>query len=62
MDERILRARARENLRENWGLSIAVAVVALAATLLMGRHFSNAILFIFITYILMNIVGACFKR
>ena len=28
MDERILRARARENLRNNWGVSIAVAVVA----------------------------------
>ena len=28
MDERILRARARANLRNNWGVSIAVAVVA----------------------------------
>jgi CDP-diacylglycerol--serine O-phosphatidyltransferase len=41
---------------------IAVAVVALAATLLMGRHFSNAILFIFITYILMNIVALPFSK
>ena len=41
---------------------IALAVVSLAATLLMGHHFSHAILFIFITYILMNIVRAIFKR
>ena len=41
---------------------IAVAVVALAVTLLMGHHFSHAILFIFLTYILMNIVSAIFKR
>jgi CDP-diacylglycerol--serine O-phosphatidyltransferase len=41
---------------------IAVAVVALAVTLIIGQHFSHAILFIFITYILMNIVSAIFKR
>ena len=41
---------------------IAVAVVALVVTLLMGHHFSHAILFIFLTYILMNIVSAIFKR
>ena len=41
---------------------IAVAVVALAVTMIIGQHFSHAILFIFITYILMNIVSAIFKR
>ena len=41
---------------------IAVAIVSLAVTLIIGQHFSHAILFIFITYILMNIVGAIFKR
>ena len=41
---------------------ITVAVVALAVTLIMGQHFSHAILFIFITYILMNIVSSIFKR
>ena len=41
---------------------IAVAVVSLAVTLIIGQHFSHAILFIFITYILMNIVSAIFKR
>lgn len=40
MDERILRARARENLRNNWGLSIAVAVVAsLLGGLITGTSF-----------------------
>ena len=41
---------------------LAAAVASLAATLLMGHHFSHAVLFIFITYILMNIVRAIFKR
>ena len=41
---------------------IAVAVVALAVTMIIGQHFSHAILLIFITYILMNIVSAIFKR
>ena len=41
---------------------IALVVVSLATTLLLGRHFSHAILFSFIAYILMNIVGAFFKR
>ena len=40
MDERILRARARENLRNNWGISIAVAVVAvLLGGLVTGTSF-----------------------
>lgn len=40
MDERIFRARARENLRSNWALSIAVAVVAcLLGGLLTGSTF-----------------------
>ena len=41
---------------------IAVALVSLAVTLILGQHFSHAILFIFLTYILMNIVSAIFKR
>ena len=41
---------------------IAAAAASLAVTLLLGHHFSHAILFIFITYILMNIVRAIFKR
>ena len=41
---------------------IALVVASLATTLLLGRHFSHAILFSFIAYILMNIVGAFFKR
>ena len=40
MDERILRARARANLRNNWGVSIAVAVVAvLLGGLITGTSF-----------------------
>ena len=37
---------------------IAVSVIALAATLILGQHFSHAVLFIFIAYILLNIVHA----
>ena len=35
---------------------IAVAVIALAVTLIMGQHFSHAVLFIFLAYILLNLV------
>ena len=35
---------------------ISVSVIALAATLLLGQHFAHAIFFIFITYVLMNLV------
>ena len=35
---------------------IAVSVVALAATLILGQHFSHAVLFIFLAYILLNIM------
>lgn len=41
---------------------IAVAVIAFAATLILGQHFSHAILFIFLAYILMNAVFAVFKK
>ena len=41
---------------------IAVAVVSLAVTLVLGQHFSHAVLFIFLTYIIMNVVGAIFRR
>ena len=53
---------APSNLKWTRYTFIAVAIVSLAVTLIIGQHFSHAILFIFITYILMNIVGACFKR
>ena len=35
---------------------IAVAVIALAVTLIMGQHFSHAVLFIFLAYILLNLI------
>ena len=41
---------------------IIVAVVSLAVTLVLGQHFSHAVLFIFLTYIIMNVVGAIFRR
>ena len=41
---------------------ITVAVVSLAVTLVLGQHFSHAVLFIFLTYILMNLVGAIFRK
>ena len=53
---------APSNLKWTRYTFIAVAIVSLAVTLIIGQHFSHAILFIFITYILINIVSACFKR
>ena len=41
---------------------IAVSVIAFAATLILGQHFSHAVLFIFLAYILMNAVSAVFKK
>ena len=41
---------------------IAVSVIAFAATLILGQHFSHAVLFIFLAYILMNTVSAVFKK
>ena len=41
---------------------LAVAAVSLAVTLILGQHFAHAVLFIFITYILMNIVLALAKK
>ena len=35
---------------------ITVAVIALAVTLIMGQHFSHAVLFIFLAYILLNLI------
>ena len=35
---------------------IAVAATALAVTLIMGQHFSHAVLFIFLAYILLNLI------
>ncbi len=35
---------------------IAVAVIALAVTLILGQHFSHAVLFIFLAYILLNVI------
>ena len=41
---------------------IAVAVLALVVTLILGQHFSHAVLFIFIAYILMNVIHAVMSR
>ena len=41
---------------------LAVSAAALAVTALMRQHFSHAILFIFLTYILMNVVHALLAR
>jgi CDP-diacylglycerol--serine O-phosphatidyltransferase len=41
---------------------IAVAVLAPAVTLILGQHFSHAVLFIFIAYILMNVIHAVMSR
>ena len=35
---------------------IAVAVIALAVTLILGQHFSHAVLFIFLAYVLLNLI------
>ena len=35
---------------------LAVAVVSLAVTLILGQHFSHAVLFIFLAYILLNLI------
>jgi CDP-diacylglycerol--serine O-phosphatidyltransferase len=41
---------------------LAVALISLVVTIILGQHFSHAVLFIFLTYILMNLVGAIFRR
>ena len=41
---------------------IAVSVAALAVTLILGQHFSHAVLFIFLTYIVMNILHSIIYR
>jgi CDP-diacylglycerol--serine O-phosphatidyltransferase len=41
---------------------IAVAVIALAVTLILGQHFSHAVLFIFLAYILINMIHPIFNR
>ena len=41
---------------------LAVAVISLIIVLFFGKHFSHAILFIFITYILMNITARLLNR
>ena len=41
---------------------VAVAVIAVVATLIMGQHFSHAVLFIFLAYILINIIHAIVQR
>ena len=40
---------------------IAMSVVAFAVTVILGQHFAHAILFIFIAYILINIVHGLFS-
>ena len=41
---------------------LAVSVIAFAVTLILDQHFSHAVLFIFLAYILMNAVSAVFKK
>lgn len=41
---------------------VALAVIALVVTLLLGQHFSHAVLFIFLAYILINIMHAIIAR
>ena len=41
---------------------IALAVIALAATFILGQHFSHAVLFIFLAYILINIVSTIIRQ
>ena len=41
---------------------IGISIVAFAATLLLGQHFSHAVLFIFLAYILLNIIHALMSR
>lgn len=41
---------------------ITVAIIALVYTLAIGHHFAHAVFFIFITYILMNIVHAIAEK
>ena len=53
---------APSNLKWTRYTFIAVAIVSLAVTLIIGQHFSHAILFIFIAYILMNIAHALLAK
>ena len=41
---------------------VTVSVIAFAVTLILSQHFSHAVLFIFLAYILMNAVSAVFKK
>ena len=41
---------------------IAAAAVAVAVTLILGQHFSHAVLFIFLAYILVNLIHALINR
>ena len=41
---------------------IAASAVAIIVTFILGQHFSHAVLFIFLAYILINIVHAIFHR
>ena len=41
---------------------IAVAVIALIVTIILGQHFSHAVLFIFLAYIIINLIHNLFYR
>ena len=41
---------------------LAVSILAFAATLILGQHFSHAVLFIFLAYILLNIIHGIIYR
>jgi len=41
---------------------IAVAVIALIVTIILGQHFSHVVLFIFLAYIIINLIHNLFHR
>ena len=41
---------------------VAVAVIAFTATLILGQHFSHAVLFIFLAYVLINIISSFTRK
>ena len=41
---------------------LALSVVAVAVTLILGQHFSHAVLFIFLAYILINLIHSVFTK
>ena len=53
-----LKKESASNLKRMRIEFIVLAAIALAATLILGQHFSHAVLFIFLAYILINAIHA----